>query len=368
MIKVAFIIPRLGRGGAERVVFNLVQEFKCRKIHVLCICLESLGALGEDLLNMNFDIQCLNSRSGYDVNALWHLRRILRQFKPDIVNVHSYTVLPYIILSCFFFCSFKIVFTAHGLLFADYFKKKRWQFYLVSKFLTGVTAVAPSVAEKHRKYIRWTHNIEVIANGIDFICPDVIAGSNLRIELGIPKDVLIFLVVGNVRPEKGIEDLLEATKLLADRNINDEFRVVVAGSMDNHAEYANFVRNKCKDIGVSEMVHFIGHRKDMAAVYAAGDAFVLSSRSEGLPMVVLEALSAGLPVVATKVGGVESLLRGVAGTVLVDSQDPEQLSAAMDKVLRGALDDGGGDMENFRKLYSIEAMADNYLNYFYAVI
>lgn len=368
MFKIAFIVPRLGRGGAERVVFNLAQEFNRKKFNVSCICLESLGALGEDLLNMGFDIKCLNSKFGYDANALWRLRSILREFNPDIVNVHSYTVLPYVILSCFFFCPFKIVFTAHGLLFADYFRKKRWQFYLVSKFLSGVTAVATSVAEKHRKYICWTRDIEVIANGIDSINPDIQGGLNLRIELGFSKSIFIFLVVGNVRPEKGIEDLLEAVRFLADRNTKDEFRVVVAGSMQSHTEYTKFVTNKCKDLGLSETVYFIGHRRDMAAVYAAGNAFVLSSRSEGLPMVVLEALSAGLPVIATKVGGVESLLSGIHRTIMVDSQDPEQLGSAMGKILKGQFDNGGVDMENFWQSYSIEAMANKYLNYFGAVL
>ena len=109
------------------------------------------------------------------------------------------------------------------------------------------------------------------------------------------------------------------------------FTVAVAGKMVN-SEYCRMLIHKIETYGIEKELRFLGFRNDTQALYSAADALVLPSRSEGLPMVVLEAMTAGLPVVATRVGGVPGAV-GECG-LLVESKNATQLAAAMERILK----------------------------------
>jgi glycosyltransferase involved in cell wall biosynthesis len=96
------------------------------------------------------------------------------------------------------------------------------------------------------------------------------------------------------------------------------------GSLEEHA----------KRRGVTTAVEFLGHRSDVAEVLAAGDVFVLPSHTEALPTVIIEAMAAGLPVVATDVGGTGELVATGSSGVLVPPRSPDRLAEAIDRLLR----------------------------------
>jgi glycosyltransferase involved in cell wall biosynthesis len=110
---------------------------------------------------------------------------------------------------------------------------------------------------------------------------------------------------------------------------------------------------------------FLGFRQDTAALYSAADSFVLSSRSEGLPMVILEAMTSGLPVIATRVGGIPDAVGN--NVMLVDAQNPDQLAEAMnqmltDSELRRRLAEAG--KRHVATNYGVERMVDQYLGWY----
>ena len=144
-----------------------------------------------------------------------------------------------------------------------------------------------------------------------------------RRALGVPDGGALCVAVGNLYPVKDHATLLRAQAELPDA------RVAIAGRGDEEAP----LRRLAGELGLADRLHLLGLRDDVDTVLAAGDVFVQPSRSEGLPLAVLEAMAAGLPVVATRVGGVaEAVAEGETG-YLVPSGDPPALAAALRKVL-----------------------------------
>jgi len=146
------------------------------------------------------------------------------------------------------------------------------------------------------------HKIRTIANGLDIT------------QFAPPAhrpDVRRILIVANLRPEKGHDLLIDASVRIADRHPAVEFQVAGDGPLRDDL-IARAVAN-----GVRDRFHFLGHRNDVPALLAASDLFVLPSRSEASPNAVIEAMAAGLPVVASRMGGIPELITpGVTGELV----------------------------------------------------
>jgi glycosyltransferase involved in cell wall biosynthesis len=158
-------------------------------------------------------------------------------------------------------------------------------------------------------------------------------GLRLRAELGIPSDAPLVGTVSHLTPPKGVENFLAAAARVA--ALHPDVRHVVIGSAPpSHAAYAKSLRREAAELGLSHPVVFAGDRSDVESWYAAMDVHVIPSRSEGAPTTALEAQSCGVPVVATRVGAVHEVVEdGVTG-LLVPSDDPESLAAAVVSLLQ----------------------------------
>jgi len=366
--RVAMVITELRLGGAERVVVHLARSFVKYGVSVCVICLREKGQLACELEHTPVQLNALHSHRGYDFVAIKRLANILRRFKPRLVNVHDYTSLPYVALAQGIIPRWPIVFSAHGLLFEG-FEKPRLRYRLPARRLAAMTAVSDQVAERHRQHLNWPGHIDIIPNGVPG--PPVNPGhrSIIRDELNIAPDVFVFLAVGNARPEKAFEDLLNAAALLQHTAISRPFVVLVSGLLPETA-YCRELLAARERLNLNDTVRFLGFRGDIASLHSAADAFVLSSRSEGLPLVLLEAMMAGLPIVATRVGGVPAVVENGMG-ILVDPAAPQQLSDAMQTLLTDAqlcATTGENAAQHARANYSIEQMATRYLRTFDYVI
>lgn len=364
-IRIAIVVSELRPGGMERVIVHLAEELWRRKINLEVICLQDSGALASHLKAKNIPVVSLESHSCCDFSALFKLRSELKRFEATIVNVHDYSSLPYAALAGLWAGRLPLVFTAHGLLYEGFESlQKRLRFF--SRFIKAISAVSDKVAQRHREYLAWQEPIQIIPNGVPEIVIDYESRQRVREELGCAADTHLFLAVGNPRPEKGYEDLLAAAALLLRKNMN--FFIAVAGTL-NESLYCRELLDKMEKLHLTTNWKFLGFRQDTPALYAAADSFVLSSRSEGLPMVILEAMTAGLPVTATRVGGIPDAFGDNA--LLVDARNPEQLADAMSRMiedaeLRSRLAEAG--KKHARTYYSVESMVDRYLNWYLQVI
>ena len=148
-----------------------------------------------------------------------------------------------------------------------------------------------------------------------------------RARLGLPSQTPIVLTAGRLRPVKDFATLLEAIPAVVEQF--PQTCLLVAGEGELHSD----LRRRAIELGIDERVRFLGRRDDLPDLMGASDLFALTSLSEGLPLVVLEAMALGLPVVATRTAGiVEAVHDGVNGR-LVNPKDPAALASSMLEVL-----------------------------------
>ena len=351
----------------ERVVVHLAKGLSSRGIATMVVCLQNPGELAQELEGTGVHFEALYSLTSKNISALWRLRTLLWRFCPSVINIHDYASAPYAVPANWLDRA-PILFTAHGLLYEGFDKlRRRYRFF--SRFFSRLTAVSETVADRHKAYLSWSGHVSVIRNGVPAIQRNARLRDAVRAELGIRPDVLLFLAVGNPRPEKGFEYLIDATAILRDTEGRErDFVVAIAGKLTD-SEYCRMLHRRVEERSVQDRFRFIGFRNDTLALYSAADVFVLSSRSEGLPMVILEAMMAGLPVIATRVGGVPDAV-GDRG-LLVEVANPEQLAFAMGRILseEGLADRLGCiGREHALSTYGVERMVDDYIACYDALV
>jgi glycosyltransferase involved in cell wall biosynthesis len=303
-------------------------------------------------------------RPATDARHAFELRRALREQRPDIVHTHSSKAG---VLGRGASIATGIgarVHTPHTFAFlfgAMFGSASRALFRTVERALAARTHRFVAVSEDEartfeRSGIVPPATIRVVANGVE-VEPWRSAAPIDRRELGVPPDAPCAAVVGLLNVAKG-QDL--ALRALAQPGL-ETLHLLVVGTGELEQSYAELAR----ELGVSERAHLLGWRDDVPRVLAACDALVLPSRWEGMPYIVLEAMAAGLPVVAARVDGARGVIESAQCGVLCDVGSVEALADALRKLF--ALDQGARAAmgERGRKIvarcYSVDAMLDGLL-------
>jgi glycosyltransferase involved in cell wall biosynthesis len=172
-----------------------------------------------------------------------------------------------------------------------------------------------------------------IYNGIDLACHAPQRGTTLRQELGLHDTDILIGAVGNLRPAKGYDVLLQAAALLAARDTR--FKIVIAGHGSGQL-HQHLLALRAR-LGLEGRVFFLGFRADVVDFLHNLDIFVLSSITEGLSISTIEALACGLPVVVTRSGGPEEIVHHENNGLLVDVGSPGQLAAAVERIATDAV-------------------------------
>lgn len=180
-----------------------------------------------------------------------------------------------------------------------------------------IVAVSQSVASTITANNKTQVPVEVIHNGLELNIFDQAPGNTssiLREEFGLQPTDIIVCAVGRIAPDKGFDYLLEAAHLVIRKNPSVHF--FIAGAEEN-AEHASILRHIVSSYGIDNNFHFIGFRADVPSILAASDIFVLSSRKEGHPYVMLEAMASHCAVVACNCAGVEeTIVDGESGFIV----------------------------------------------------
>jgi glycosyltransferase involved in cell wall biosynthesis len=267
-----------------------------------------------------------------DSQALLKLIRLARDFKPDIVHTHTakagflgrqaaLTVRP----------RPAIVHTYHGHVLEGYFGPAKARVYLeleralarVSDRLIGVSQA--TVDDLVRLGVAPPEKFQVLPLGLDLdrfaeLGPGL--RSESREELRIGTDEILLVFVGRIVPIKRLGLLLQATATA--RASDPRLRLVVVGDGDERPQ----LERQAVELGIADDVRFLGYRRELRPVFAAADVAVLSSDNEGTPVSLIEAAAAGLPAVATEVGGVREVVSEETG-VLVPRGDGAALADAL---------------------------------------
>jgi glycosyltransferase involved in cell wall biosynthesis len=355
--KIVHVVLSMDVGGLERVVLDLAREGQSRGQRVSIICLERPGMLAPQVQAAGIPLWCVDKRPGLRCDVVGRLRGLLHQLRPDIAHTHQVGALFYTGLAAWKMCGLGVVHTEHSQRYAEHFRT-RLLACLANRFAHRVCCVSRDIADRMRAdRVAPSCKIVVVANGIDTgRMPEPIHAAALRRSLGIPAGVPVIGTVGRLAEVKRQDALLRA------------FAVVQASIPEAHLILVGEgpLRGALEKLGAAlqlDHVHFVGYQSNPEPFYRLLTTFALTSRSEGMPLAILEAGAAGAPVVATRVGGVpEVIIDGQTGS-LVDPGDERGLAEA---ILRYCRDPelgrrtGAAARQHIEAHYSCRAMADNY--------
>jgi glycosyltransferase involved in cell wall biosynthesis len=311
-LRIVFLIRSLGYGGAERQMVVLACALRQRGHRVSVLTFYSGGALEPELRAAHVRVRSLEKRGRWDVAGFAaRLHRALREEQPNVL--HSYLVVPNIIA-----VAARPLFRGVRIVWGERASNMDLSHYdWLSRFSSGLARTLSRVPDllilnsragleyaASRGYPR--AKMTVIPNGIDTdrFVPDASARRRVRDEWGVAPNERLIGLVGRLDPVKDHETFLRAAARLAETR--DDVRFVCVGDGDAH--YARAMRELAHDLGIGTRVNWVAGRSDMPAVYNALDIVCLSSASEGFPNVIAEAMSCGVPSVATDVGDAAWLL------------------------------------------------------------
>lgn len=368
-LRILFFGTQMAIGGAQKLLLDQARWFQSRGHEVTAVFFyDKQGlqqrwqeGLGFPLMTMTQigPRATLLGRPWALVAGLLRLWRLLRKCRFDVIETFTYDsnllALPLAWLA-------RVparVATHHGVIEGFPAWIERLHTWLIN---AGVASVLVSVSGKTlEQAIRAGTRPElnrVIPNGIPSVVVDQRDRTEVRDELGIRGGGVILLSVGRLVFQKGHEFLVHAMPSVLTRFPQALAIICGEGSLRTELE------QQIRDLGLGGAVRLLGNRTDIFRLLASADLFVLPSRWEGLPIALLEAMGAGLPVVATRVEGVDEVVEDRQQGLLVPPEDPDALAAALleliaDPALRRRMGEDARD--RIQSLYTLDIMCEQYL-------
>lgn len=331
--RICQLLHGLPIGGAEVLAYRLAKRLGERHSFVF-ICLDELGTLGEALRDEGFPVHVLNRRPGIDWRCIRQLAGLVRRERIDLVHAHQYTPFFYAMSARVLASRTPVLFTEHGRWHPDYPRAKRIWFNRI--FLQKRDRVV-GVGEAVRQALIANEGISpgrvgVIYNGIDLSAfhngtPDRLS---VRQELGLKPDDFVIAQVARL---DGLKDHPTAVRTMARVAAeHPSVRLLIVGEGPERER----IEAEIAKWNVAGSVRMLGLRRDIHRILAASDAFLLTSISEGVPLTLIEAMAAGLPIVSTKVGGVGEVVRDSETAILAAPGDDHALAKALLRLLGDA--------------------------------
>ncbi len=353
-IRIARVIARLNVGGPARHVILLTAGLDRRRFDTTLIVgtpEPREGDLLPDARARGVTPRIIPElgraiRPHRDLVALAKLVRIFRSLRPDIVHTHTAKAGTLGRLAAFLAGVPVAIHTFHGHVLEGYFSAPLARLFLaieraLARRTDRIIVVSPRLkAAILAKGICTSAKVEVVPLGLELarFAGTRPPGANLRATLGIPPEAPLLGSVGRLVPIKDHATLFQALRLLRLEGLRPHLLVVGDGELRPELE------RLAAGLGLETCTHFLGWRDDLEAIFATVNVVICSSRNEGTPVALIEAMAAGVPVLSTDVGGVGDLIvRGETGW-LVPPGDPPAMAEAVRAILAEptAIPAGGG--------------------------
>lgn len=357
-MKILFVITGFDYAGAENQVLMLCRELRARSCEVRLVTMIPPVAHLEELKELGIEVVSLGMKKGVpDPRAIFRLAGLIRRMRPDVVHSHLVHANILARVTRLFVRIPFLICTAHSV------NEGGWRRELLYRMTDPLGDLLTQVSQEAvRRYterkIASPRKLRLMENGIDLsrFAEDPQQRRQLRTELGVelrveesgesvragtaakgeravveragpPQEPFVWLAAGRFVPEKDYPAMLLAYAEARQRFANSVLWIAGIGPERPQVEQL------AAELGLSAYVRFLGIRTDIPALMQAADGFVLSSKWEGLPIVLLEACASRLPIVATAVGGnAEVVLDGVNG-YLVPAEEPRALAQAMEQLM-----------------------------------
>jgi len=354
-IKIMYIINNLEVGGAEKMLILLLKELSKRDdIELYLVSLEGHGPLISDVPSnvkiKNFKYNLFGKLSRFDSYIRPRLLTYVMSVKPDVIHGHLFKGED-IAKMVGVLTNTPVITTSHDILIYPGMKSR-----ILNRYTAKAVAVSGIVAEHLKKIYHFQdEKIIIIPNAIDtekFYCG----------EKKFDKKNPVFIYIGRILQLKGIDDAIEGISKLRNDYPNIEFLIY---GKEVHKNDMTDLKKMVSSRGY-DFVKFMGRTDNVPSALSNGDIFILTSKSEGFAIGVLEAAAAKKPVVATRVGAIPEIVSDGVSGILVDQGSPDQIYKACKKILDNNLVEKFGSesqkiaIKNFSKKKVAEAYMDLY--------
>ena len=356
--RVVHVVLSLDPGGLERLVIDLVREGRMLGQLASVACLERPGLLAPELEALRVPVFCVEKRPGLRPEVIGRLRKLFEILRPDVVHTHQIGALCYAGPAARRAGVPVVVHTEHGKNYASR-RRTRWLGRLAGRYAQRFFCVSRDIAEELRACrVVPSAKIDVAPNGIDVArFQTASAGADARRELGIPADAPLVGTVGRLTEIKRHDVLIRAFARLKSRLPGAHLLLVGDGPRREALE------RLAAELLPADCFHFAGYQAAPERFLQAMNVMALTSRSEGMPLAVLEAWAAGVPVVASRVGGVPELIDDERTGLLVEFGEIEELAESLERLLTDrtlAARIRGAAGARVAERYSLAQLAANY--------
>ncbi len=353
-MKIMQFMPEFGLAGAEIMCENLLIALQKLGHEVIAVSLYDYhSAITERIEDNGIRIIYLNKKTGIDISIYKKIFNILRQEKPDVVHTHRY-LMEYVIPIAKVVGIKKLVHTVHSIATKEQSLRRR---RLSAFFYKRCRVIPVALSNEIKKtivqeYKLRENNIPVIFNGENL---DHFQEKN---DYSIADEFRVYHV-GRFQPVKNQETIVKAIKELRCEGIP------VVGILigDNKNDYGEKIRSQISELGANKYILLPGTTSNISQELRKADIFILPSLFEGMPMTLIEAMASGLPIIASKVGGIPDMLKNGESAILINNPD-EELAASI-KLLYEKRDLREIIGRNARKnsvLFSSDTMAKAYVD------
>ena len=358
-MRILFLSTSMGMGGADSQLLSAAKELRARGHEVRIVSLTPLGPMGLQARQLGIRTESLDMRRGVpDPRGLLRLARLVRAWQPDVI--HSHMVHANLMARALRLAAPvpALVSTIHNIYEGG--RARMLAYRLTNRLVDHMTIVSQAAYDRFvNDRIVPARLLRLVPNGVDTarfreVAPG--AREEVRRSLGIGSRFM-WLAVGRFESAKDYPTMVRAFAAVRAKEPRAELVLVGRGSLQAETEAL------VQELGV-EGIRFAGVRSDVPEVMSAADGYVMSSAWEGMPMVLLEAAAAGLPIVATTVGGNHEVVLNEESGFLVPPRDHEALGAAMARLGElpedRRLEMGRRGQQHIRSHYGLDRVAERW--------
>ena len=355
------VVLTLGRGGLETMAVDLACGLASAGMRPIVVALDEGGDLEERLREAEIEYVVLGGRRFFDARFHLTFANLLRDWSARVVHTHMFASLLHSLPAIALSGVKRVVHTEHSFEYLQPRPSLRVALRWMSRRTDVFALVGHRMLPYYKREVKIaSRRLRVIPNGIDTRHPvREGARTEVRREMGLPADTLLIGSAGRLAPEKNYQLLLRA--VAGCRREGTATHLVLLGE----GELRTDLEQLADSLGIADAVTFMGWRSDVRYVLHALDVFALTSISEGLPLAMLEAMAAELPVVSTEVGDIPLLVQDGETGFLVRSGDELGLTVRLRQLaasppLRRAL--GLAGRERVRSNYDRACMVRHYVD------
>ena len=358
MINILHAIDTTGPGGAETVFIELLSRLE-KSDYNATVVIRGHGWVHDELCRRGYKPYIVDAKGSFNLAYLFRLIKIIRKERIDLIQSH--------LLGSNVYCSLAgwltripVVATLHGVVDLKNERFLKFKIAIMNHIAKHIVLVSEQLKDMLLKYeFVKQDKVKVIYNGVNLDSYGLGRNNKIRKELGFNQSDIIIGSIGNIRKPKAYDNLIRAAAIVVKRMPDIKF-VIIGENKNTLYEELLKLRDELK---LNNSIFFLGFREDVADILHGIDLFLLSSTSEGCSISTIEAMACNIPIIVTKCGGLEEMVKNEHDALMVGVNSPIEIADAIQKLvnndhLRSQLTQNAFNTVKTR--FTIDAMLDAY--------